>query len=167
MFLKCSEIHICSSSCCQACFPLAINQTNEENAANVAEDFLEFSRIDLDAHVLNDEEDTSLSSILQNRRKNISLVQHQSKFSSQWELGLGKCRQVLFFVVLLQPLNGMQNLSHPILTHILRTELLEFLHHKLVWSWEILIQGVRIISVQKPNSDLNSMLTMQMTGCNF
>ena len=37
----------------------------------------------LDAHVVNDEEDALLSSILHNRRKNISLVQHQSKFSSQ------------------------------------------------------------------------------------
>ena len=34
-----------------------------------------------------------------------------------------------FFVVLLLPLIGMQNLSHPVLTHILRAELLEFLAH--------------------------------------
>ena len=37
----------------------------------------------LDSHVVNDEEDTLLSSILHNRRKNISLVQYQSKSSSR------------------------------------------------------------------------------------
>ena len=61
--------------------------------------------------------------------KNISVVQYQSKSSSQWKLFLGKSRQVLFFVVLHWPLIGMQNLSHPVLTHILRAELLEFLSH--------------------------------------
>ena len=106
-------------------------QTNEENAGNVSGDFLSFSRIELlhlllDAFEVNDEEDTSLSSILHKRRKNISLVQHQSKFSSQSELFSGKSQQVLFFVVLLWPLIGMQNLSHRISTHILRAELLEF-----------------------------------------
>ena len=39
---------------------------------------------------------------------------------------LWKNWQVLVFVVLLLPLIGMQNPSHPILTHILRAELLEF-----------------------------------------
>ena len=58
-------------------------QTNEGNARNISEYFLYFSRIErlnllFDIHVVNDEEDT-LSSILHNRRKNISLVQHQSQ----------------------------------------------------------------------------------------
>ena len=53
-----------------------------------SEDFPSFSRNELlhlllDAHVLNDEEDTLLSSILHDRRKNISLVQYQSKSFSQ------------------------------------------------------------------------------------
>ena len=48
-----------------------------------SEDFPSFSRNELlhlllDAHVVNDEEDTLLSSILDIRRKNISLVQHRS-----------------------------------------------------------------------------------------
>ena len=76
---------------------------------------------------MNDEEETLLSSIIHNRIKNISLVQYQSKSSSQWELLLVKGRQVLFSVVLLLPLIGMQNLSHPVLTHILRADLREFL----------------------------------------
>ena len=59
------------------------------------DDNLLFSRIELlhlllDARFVNDEEDTLLSSILHNRRENISLVQHQSKFSSQQELFLGE-----------------------------------------------------------------------------
>ena len=51
-------------------------QTNEKNADMFSEDVLEFSRIErlhllLDAHVVNDEEDRLLSSILHNRGKNI------------------------------------------------------------------------------------------------
>ena len=58
------------STCCQ---------TNEGNAVNVSEDFPSFSRIEplhhlLDAFVVNDEEETLLSSILHYRRKNISLL---------------------------------------------------------------------------------------------
>ena len=73
---------------------------------NVSEDFLQFSRNELlhyllDVHVFHDEEDESISSIFHNRRMNIPLVQHRSKFFSQWELFLRKSRQVIFFVVLL------------------------------------------------------------------
>ena len=47
-------------------------QTNEGNLGNVSEDFLELSRIELphlllDAHLVHDEEDASISSILHNR----------------------------------------------------------------------------------------------------
>ena len=38
-----------------------------------------------------------------------------------------KSQQVLFFVVLLLPLIGIQNLSHPVATHVLRADLQEFL----------------------------------------
>ena len=96
-----------------------------------SQDFLSFSRIEplrllLDVLSVNDEEDELLSSIPRIRRENISPVQYQCKFSSQQELFLVKSRQVLFFVVLLLPLNGMQNLSHPVVTHILRADLQEF-----------------------------------------
>ena len=106
----------------------------------------------LDAHVVNDEEETLLSSIPQNWRKNISLVQHQSTSSSQWGLFLVKSQQVPFFVVLLLPSIGVQNLSHPVFTHILRRNS---------------EPRVSIDSVQRPNSDLNSILTVRVTGCKF
>ena len=53
-----------------------------------SEDFVSFSRNEpfrllLDVLSVNDEEDTLLSSILPNRRKNISLVQYQSTSSSR------------------------------------------------------------------------------------
>ena len=54
------------------------------------------ARLLLDSHVVLGKEDTSLSSMLHDRRKNISLVQHQSKFFSQqiltqeWVLSLFK-----------------------------------------------------------------------------
>ena len=58
-------------------------QTNEGNTGNISDDFLYFSRIRLhlllDTNVVSDEEGESLSSILLNRRANISLVQHQSQ----------------------------------------------------------------------------------------
>ena len=38
-----------------------------------------------------------------------------------------KSQQVFFFVVLLSPLIGMQNLSHPVVTHVLRADLQELL----------------------------------------
>ena len=139
----------------------------------ISEEFLSFSRIEqlhhlLYAHVVHEEEDASISSILHNRRINISLVQHRSKFFSQQELFLGKSGQVLFFVVLLQSLIGMQNPSHPILTFILRAELLEFPDQCCLNSSQTLFDpGVRIVSVQRHNSDLNAVFTMQITGCNF
>ena len=41
------------------------------------------------------------------------------------------------------------------------------IHHKLVWSMTNSDPGVRIVSVQRHNSDLNSVLTKQTTDCNF
>ena len=98
------------------------------------EDFLSFSRNEplrllLDAFVVNDEEETLLSSIPHNRRENISLVQCHSKSFFQWGLFSVKSQQVLFFVVLLLLSIGMQNLLHSVLTHILRADLMEFLFH--------------------------------------
>ena len=103
-----------------------------KNLWELTEDFPSFSRNEalrflLDALVVNDEEETLLSSIPRIRRENISLVQHRSNSFFQWERFLVKSQQVLFFVVLLLPSIGMQNLSHPILTHVLRAELLGFL----------------------------------------
>ena len=171
MSLKSSEIHNCSwristvlesflfsSSSRQTCFPLAIRPMRR-----MQEMFLKIflnspelncSHLLLDAFVVNDEEDTPLSSILHDRRKNISLVQHQSKF--QLDLFLVKSQQVLVFVVLLWPWIGMQNISHPILTHILFE--LNFgnfclivvqIHHKLIWSMRNSDPGVSIVSIQR------------------
>ena len=108
----------------------------------------------------------SISSIVHNRRANIPLVQHRSTFFSQQELFLGKSRQVLFFVVLLWPLIGMQNPSHPISTHILRAEtsgisdswLFKFITN-LFGPWEILTQKWELsLFTEIYNSDLNSVL---------
>ena len=84
-----------------------------------SEDFSLFSRNEplhllLDVLAVNDEEDELLSSIPRIRRENISLVQYQSNSSFQWERFLVKSQQVLFFVVLLLPLLGMQNLLHSV-----------------------------------------------------
>ena len=97
-----------------------------------SEDFLLFSRNEplhplLDALVVNDEEDELFSSIPRIRRENISLVQYRSNSFFQWERFLVKSQQVFFFVVLLLPSIGMQNLLHSVLTHILRADLREFL----------------------------------------
>ena len=97
-----------------------------------SEDFPLFSRNEplhllLDVLSVNDEEDELLSSIPRIRRENISLVQYQSNSFFQWKQFLVKSQQVLFFVVLLLPLLGMQNLSHPVLTHVLRAVIQEFL----------------------------------------
>ena len=78
---------------------------------------------------MNDEEETLLSSIPHHRRKSISLVQYRSNSFFQWERFLVKSHQVLFIVVFLLPLIGMQNLLHSVLTHILRADILEFLFH--------------------------------------
>ena len=85
---------------------LSINrQTHEESVGTDSEDFLYLSRNELlhlllDALVASDEEDTLLSSILHNRRKNISLVRYRSNSFFQWERFSVKSQQVLFFVVL-------------------------------------------------------------------
>ena len=78
---------------------------------------------------LNDEEDKLLSSIPRIRRENISLVKYRSNSFFQWERFSVKSQQLLFFVVLLLPSIGMQNLLHSVLTHILRADLREFLFH--------------------------------------
>ena len=49
--------------------------------------------------------------------------------SDRWRTVLGKSQQVLFSVVLFWTLIGMQNLWHPIWTHVNRAELLEFPAH--------------------------------------
>ena len=86
---------------------------------------------------------------------------------------LVKSQQVFFFVDLLLSSVGMQNLLHSVLTHILRAYLLEFMFHccsnssQLKWSMRKSHLKVSVVSVQIRNSDLNSMFTMQATGCNF
>ena len=101
-------------------------QTNEGNAGHVSGDFLWFSRIqslhrclEVDFH---DEEDELISSTLHNRRKNIfpGSTSVQVLFPIR-NCSWGRASRFLFFVVLLWPLIGMQNLSHPVLTHILRS----------------------------------------------
>ena len=41
------------------------------------------------------------------------------------------------------------------------------IHHKLVIFMRISDPGVRIVFVRRHNSDLTSVLTVQMPGCNF
>ena len=42
-----------------------------------------------------------------------------------------------------------------------------YIHHKPIWFMRNSDPGVSIVSVQRPNSNLNPILTMQVTGCNF
>ena len=106
-------------------------QTNEGNAGNVSDDFLYFSRNEplhplFDA-LADDEEDGLLSSKLRTQRENVSLVQYQSNSFCPWEQFLVNSQQVLFFVVLLLPLIGMQNPSHSVATFVLQADLQELL----------------------------------------
>ena len=64
----------------------------------------------------------------QNRRVNVSQVQYRS--NSFFPMGIDSwmmSQQVIFFVVLLLPLIGLQNLSHPVVMHVLRADLQEIL----------------------------------------
>ena len=113
-----------------------VRQTNESIVGVGSADFPSFSRNEplrllLDALVVNDQEERLLSSILHTRKKNISLVRYRSNSFFHWERFSVKSQQVLFFVVLLLPSFGMQNLLHSVLTHILRADLREFLFHCL------------------------------------
>ena len=174
MTLKSSEVKNCSwwirTILLLPCFYPTCRQINEDSTGNVSEDHLWFSRIQLLHHFLevgfHDEDDEWISSTPHNRRENILLVQHRSKFFLQWVRFLEKGQQVLILVVLLWPLIGMQNPSHPISTHILRAAwnfLLNVvhIHHKLVWSMRKSYPRVSIIFVHRHNSDLNSELTWQ------
>ena len=100
------------------CFSSTFRQTNDDNTRNVSEDCLLFSRIQSLHHLLwvdfHDEEDESISSTLHNRRLNILLVQHQSKFFPQKDEFLWMSWQNLVFVVLLWPLIGLQSHLHSI-----------------------------------------------------
>ena len=60
--------------------------------------------------------------------ENVSLVQYQSNSFFPWERFLVKSQQVLFFVVLLLLLIGIQNPTHSVVTNILRADLQEFLY---------------------------------------
>ena len=96
-----------------------VRQTNEPIVGIGSEDFPSFSRNEplrllIDALVVNDEEDKLTSSIPRIRRDNISLVQYRSNSFFQWERFLVKSQHVLFFVVLLLPSIGMQNLLHSV-----------------------------------------------------
>ena len=85
------------------------------------------SHLLLDVLDFHDEEDESISSKCQNRRVNVSQVQYRSNSFFPWERFLMMSQQVLFFVVLLLPLIGLQNLSHPVVMHVLRADLQEIL----------------------------------------
>ena len=86
---------------------------------------------------------------------------------------LGEEWQVLFFVVFLETLIGMQSTCIQFKRIFFELNFWNFLlivvqfHHKLVWSMRKSDPGVSIVSVHGPNSDLNSRLTMQVTGYNF
>ena len=189
MLLKSSEINdyswiinallespFCSRSCCQTCFPSIVRPMNGL-CEWILKNFLICSRNEplhlfLVVLSVSDEEDELLSSKLRTQRENVSLVQYRSNSFSQWERFSVKSQQVLFFVVLLLPLIDTQNLSHPVVTHILRADLLAFLCHcsnpsRTYLNHENSDPRVSIVSAQKHNSDLNSMFTVQITGCNF
>ena len=134
MSLKSSEIlesPYCSSTCCQTCFPSIVRPMNRL-CEWILKIFFDSPKMNPSIFFsmyfsVSDEEDQLLSSIPRTLRENVSLVQHRSNSFFPWERFLVKSQQVLFFVVLLLPLIGMQNLSHPFVTHVLRAVIQEFL----------------------------------------
>ena len=82
-------------------------------------------------------------------------------------------QQVLFFVVSLLPLIGMQNPSLSVVTFVLQSDLQEFLCLCCSNRSQIyLIQrnsdpGLSVVFIQRPNSNFNSVFTIQATGRNF
>ena len=162
MSLKSSEINNCSwnistvlissfwtSSCWQICFPTIIRPIIFLWKL-ILKIILYFSRIKLLRFLLvvlseTVEKDGFRSSKLRTQWENVSLVQYQSNScSSKWFQM--KSQQVLFFVILFSPLIGMQNFSHPVVTHVLRADLQELLCRcysksitNLFFPWDILI----------------------------
>ena len=94
-----------------------------------SEDFLLFSRNEplhplLDVLVENDEEDGLLSSKLRTQRERvIPWFNMKSNSFCSSEQFLMKTQQVLFFVVLLLPLIGLQNPSHSVVKLVLQADL--------------------------------------------
>ena len=185
MSLKSSEINncswiistvlkspFCSSSCCQTCLPSIIRPMNRlwEWILKIFFHSPEMQplRLLLDALALNDEEDKLLSSIPSCSVREYFTGSISIQFLLFMEQFLMKSQQVLFFVVLLLPLIGMQNPLHSVLTHILRADLREFLFRccsnpsQFIWSMRNYDPGVSIVSTRRHNSDLNSMFTVQV-----
>ena len=155
-----------SCSCCQACFPSTV-KSSVKNVGIDSEDFLSFSNYTCcewrRRYV------TSLRYLMIGERS-IFLVQ---SMSVQFFLPMVKSWQVHCLCVFLLPLIGMQILLHSVLTHILRAHLLEFL--LLSWSNSSLIYLMHEKISPKSDyclfkdkiSDINSICTVQITGCNF
>ena len=136
---------------------------------------IESLRLRLDTHVVIDEEDASLALILQNRRMNIpwinispkSLTNRNcswwgwwgaGKFSSLWFcFGLWSACKILriqFYRTFFELIFG--NLCFIVVQ----------MHHKVVCNMGNSDTRVRF-SIHRPNSDLYSIFTVQITGCNF
>ena len=125
------ESPFCSSSCCQACFPSTIRPMNRlwEWILKIFLYSPEMNRsiVFLMYFLWMTKKLNYFLRYLIIGERMFLLVQCRSNSFFPWERCLMKSQQVLFFVVLLLPLIGIQNLSHPVLTHILRADLLEFL----------------------------------------
>ena len=141
------------------CFSSTCYQTNEGSTRNISEDW--FSRIDLlhhllDAHVVHDEEYESISSIFQNRRVNISLFQHRSKFFSQQELFLVN-QQVLSWWFCLSLCSACKILHIQLQRMFFRLIFRNFcvvvvgIDHKFFWFMRNSDPRVSIISVHRRN----------------
>ena len=191
MSLKSSEIHNCSwristvlesslisSSSCQARFPLVIRPMKAIQEILLKIFFsspeLNGSIFLLDTHVVSDEEDTSLSSILHNRRIifpwfNISPSSLLSMGTILGEEPAGSllCGFALAFDRHAKSFASNFNAHSSSWTFGISIPLLFKFITKPIWSMRNSDPGVSIVSVHGPNSDLNSTFTMQVTGCNF
>ena len=131
--------------------------------------------LDIDDH---DEEEYSVVLTLGNRLANNLLAQHQSTFFSRWVKFLWMGWQEYISVVLLQPLIGSQKHVHSISTQILQTSSQRFLlvvvvifvaqvRDQLIQAMRNSDPRVRIVFVYRIKSNLHSIFTLQVAGCNF
>ena len=143
--------------CCSSIF----RDTNDDKIRNVCEDHFLISIIQSLHHCLeedfHDEEDWSISSSRLNRRVNILLVQHQSKFLLHWVLFLWVGRKGVVFVVLLLAFARLEkSLAFNVDVRI-RNQLVQTIRNSDAW--------VTNVFVYRLNSDFHTIFTSYTTGC--
>ena len=183
MTLKSSEVQDCpwwigtilvsflvSSSSCHAFLPLVVRSmmTIQKMFLKIVFDSPEFNRSIISLGVdFHDEEDESISSTLHNRRLHFLLVQHRSKFFHQDSIVLVDelaesrlCGFALTFNRLAKsPAFNLNAYSSNCTSEVSCSLLFKFMRNS--------DPRMRVVFVRRYNSYLNSIFTLQATGCNF